>query len=55
VGYESRKRKALKTVKNATLTIDAYHQPFNNACGGKLYKCTPISDMSRIPNEAGYA
>ena len=47
--------KARGAVRDSTLNIDAYHQAFKNACWGKHYKGTPVSDLSRIPNEAGYA
>jgi hypothetical protein len=48
-------RKEHKAVKDSTLNIDVCHQPFNNACWSKRYKCTPISDLSRIPDEAGHS
>jgi hypothetical protein len=47
--------KAHDVVGDSTLNIDAYHQAFKKACWGKRYKGIPVSDLSRIPNEAGYA
>ena len=47
--------KAHEAVKDSALNVDAYHQAFKKACWGKRYKGTPISDLSRISDEAGYA
>jgi hypothetical protein len=47
--------KAHEATRDSTLAIDAYHQAFKKACWGKCYKGTPVSDLSRISDEAGYA
>lgn len=47
--------KAHEAVKDSTLNVDAFHQAFKNACWGKRYQSTPVSDLSRIPDEAEYA
>ena len=54
IGYmrAANMRKAHEAVKDSTLNIDAFHQAFKKVCWGKRYKGTPISDLSRIPNEA---
>lgn len=57
IGYmrAAKMSKAHEAVDASTLNIDAYHQAFKKACWGKRYRCTPISDLSRVPDEAGYA
>ena len=47
--------KAHEAIKGPTLNVDAYHQAFKKACWGKRYKGMPVSDLSRISDEAGYA
>jgi hypothetical protein len=57
IGYmrASNMHSAHQAAKDSTLNVDAYHQAFKKAFWGKTYKGTPISDLSRIPNESGYA
>jgi Family of unknown function (DUF6176) len=57
IGYmrATKMSKVHEVVKDSTLNIDAYHQAFKKSCWGNRYKGTPVSDLSRIPNEAGYA
>lgn len=46
---------AHEAAKDSTLNVDANHQAFKKACWGKRYRGTPVSDLSRISDEAGYA
>lgn len=47
--------KAREAAKDSTLNVDAFHRAFKQACWGKRYKGRPVSDLSRIPDEEGYA
>ncbi len=57
IGYmrAANMRRAHEAVIGSTLSIDAYHQAFKKACWGKRYMGTPVSDLSRIPDEARFA
>lgn len=46
---------AHEAVKTSTSAIDAFHQAFKRAAWGERFQASLLVDLSRIPNEEGFA